>query len=124
MISIKTKGNFKNFKSYLEKVKNVFHSGILDKYGKMGIEALRANTPQDSGKTSESWRYVIKHTKNSATIEFHNDNIQNGYNVAMVLYTGHATKNGYWVQGVDYINPALMPIFEEMARNAIKEATK
>lgn len=124
MIEIKSKGNFNNLTNYLERVKNVFHSGILDKYGKMGVEALKANTPKDSGKTAESWYYVVKHEKDSATIEFHNKNIQNGYNVAMILYTGHATKKGYWVQGVDYINPALTPIFEEMAKNAIKEATK
>lgn len=124
MITISTKGDFKNLNSFLEKAKNIFHSGVLDKYGKMGVEALKANTPRDSGETAESWYCKIKHSKNSATIEFHNSNIQNGYNIAMILYTGHATKAGYWVQGVDYINPALKPIFEEMAKNALKEATE
>ncbi len=124
MITISTKGDFKNLNNFLEKAKNIFHSGVLDKYGKMGVEALKANTPRDSGETAESWSYKIKHSKNSATIEFYNSNIQNGYNIAMILYTGHATKAGYWVQGVDYINPALKPIFEEMAKNALKEATE
>lgn len=123
-ISFNVKGNFKNFISGLERMKNFFRFGALDKYGKMGVEALKANTPRDSGETAESWTYKIVHSKNSATIEFHNSNIQNGYNVAMILYTGHATKAGYWVQGVDYIDPALTPIFEEMAKNALKEATE
>lgn len=123
-ISINVKGDFKSFTTKLEKMKNFFKVGVLDKYGRMGVEALSANTPRDSGETAKSWGYKITHTKDSATIEFHNSNIQNGYNVAMILYTGHATKQGYWVQGVDYINPALKPIFEDMAKNALKEATE
>lgn len=123
-IEIRTKGSYKNLTTILERLKNVFKSGILDKYGKMGVEALRANTPVDSGETAESWSYKIKHSQNSAIIEFHNSNVENGYNIALILYTGHATKAGYWVQGVDYINPALKPIFEEMAKNALKEATE
>lgn len=123
-ISFNIKGDFKDFTSGLERLKNIFKTGVLDKYGQMGVEALKANTPRDSGETAESWSYKVKHSKNSATIEFYNSNIQNGYNIAMILYTGHATKAGYWVQGVDYINPALKPIFEEMAKNALKEATK
>lgn len=123
-ISITVKGNSKSFTTKLEKMKNFFKIGVLDKYGKLGVEALIANTPRDSGETAKSWEYKIRHTGNTATIEFHNTNIQNGYNVAMILYTGHATKQGYWVQGVDYINPALKPIFEDMAKNALKEATK
>lgn len=121
-IDIKVSGSFNKFNSTIERMRNFFKSGALDKYGKMGVEALQSATPQDSGITSESWFYRVKHTGNSAILEFHNSNIQEGYNVALILYTGHATKNGYWVQGVDYINPALTPIFEEMARNALKEA--
>lgn len=117
-------GDFKNITNFLERIKNVFNVGVLDKYGRLGVEALKEATPKDTGRTAESWYYEIKHTKNSATITFCNSNIQNGYNVAIVLQTGHATKSGFWVQGVDYINPALKPIFEEMANNALKEATK
>lgn len=124
VIGYETKGDFKNLTGFLEKAKEVFNVGVLDKYGRLGVEALRNATPKDSGLTAESWYYEIKHTKNTAIITFCNSNIQNGYNVAMVLYTGHATRSGYWVQGVDYINPALEPIFKEMANNALKEATK
>lgn len=123
-ITINTKGDFKKLTSFVERLKSLFSADILNKYGRLGVEALKNNTPKDSGETSESWKYKIIRAKNSATIEFHNTNIQNGYNVAIILYTGHATKNGYWIDGVDYINPALRPILEELAKNAIKEATK
>lgn len=122
-ISITVNGNMKNLNCYFERLKNLFNIGILDKYGKMGVEALRNSTPSKSSETANSWYYKIKRTGNSATIEFHNSNIQNGLNIAMILYTGHGTKEGYWVKGVDYINPALKPVFDELAKNAIKEAT-
>lgn len=124
IVTITTKGNFKKFNSFLEKSKNIFNVGILDKYGRIGVEELRKATPTDTSQTANSWSYKIKRTKDSVTLEFHNSNIQNGVNVAMILYTGHATKEGYWVEGVDYINPALKPIFDELAKNAIEEATK
>lgn len=123
-ITINTKSGFKNLTGLLERTKNLFNIGVLDEYGKKGVEALREATPKKSIETARSWYYEIKRNKNSAILEFHNSNIQNGVNIAMILYTGHATKNGYWVQGVDYINPALKPVFEEMAKNALKEATK
>lgn len=118
------KGDFKNLTGFLERARNVFNVGVLNKYGRLGVEALKEATPKKTGETADSWYYEIKHSKNSATITFCNSNIQNGYNVAIILQTGHATRSGYWVQGVDYINPALKPIFEEMANNALKEATE
>lgn len=123
-ITIITKGDTKKFNSFLERCKNVFDIGVLDKYGQKGVDALCEFTPKHTSLTANSWSYKINRTKNSVTLEFHNSNIQNGYNVAMILYTGHATKSGYWVQGVDYINPALTPVFNELAKNAMKEATK
>lgn len=123
-ITIKTRGNFKNFNSFLERSKNLFNVGVLDKYGRMGVEALKEATPKDTSRTSDAWSYKIVRTGNTVTLEFHNSNIQNGYNVAVLLYLGHATKSGYWVQGVDYINPALKPVFNELAKNALKEATE
>lgn len=123
-IVITSKGNLKKFNSFLERSRNLFNVGVLDKYGQKGVEALRNATPSKSNETANSWSYKIKRTKGSVTLEFHNSNIQNGINIAMILYTGHATRSGYWVQGVDYINPALKPVFDELAKNAIKEATK
>ena len=78
-ISFNIKGDFKDFTSGLERLKNIFKTGVLDKYGQMGVEALKANTPRDSGETAESWSYKVKHSQNSATIEFYNSNIQNGF---------------------------------------------
>lgn len=124
MISYKIKGNLKKTNSFLERAKEVFHTGDLDKYGKAGVEALSKATPVDSGKTSESWYYKIERTKNSVSISFYNSNIQNGTNVAVILQYGHATRNGAWVNGIDYINPALKPIFDKLANDAWKEATK
>lgn len=123
-IIIESKGDFKNLTGILERTKNFFNIGVLDKYGEKGVEALKKATPSKSLNTANSWYYKIKRTGKTAILEFHNSNIQNGVNIAMILYTGHATKDGYWVQGVDYINPALKPIFEEMAKDALKEATK
>ena len=122
IIHCKTKG--KNLNGFFEKTREIFNIGVLDKYGKEGVKALQQRTPKDSGKTAESWYYKIEHTKYGATLTFMNSNIQNGYNVAIVLQTGHATRNGSWVEGIDYINPALEPIFKELADNAFKEATK
>lgn len=124
MITFKVKGNFKKFNNFLEKAKEVFNVGVLDKYGKMGVEALSKSTPVDTGLTSQSWDYEIRRNGDTVSIVFLNTNIQNGCNVALMLATGHATRSGYWVEGIDYLTPALRPIFEEMAKNALKEATK
>jgi len=123
-IEVKAQGDFKNLTGLLERTKNFFNIGVLDKYGQKGVEALRRETPSKSLETANSWYYKIKRQNGQAIIEYHNSNIQNGVNIALILYTGHATKDGYWVQGVDYINPALKPIFEEMAKDALKEATE
>jgi hypothetical protein len=122
-ITISVKGDTKSLTSFFERTKNLFNIGILDKYGEKGVEALRKATPSKSSETANAWSYKIRRARNSVVLEFHNSNIQNGLNVAMILYTGHGTKEGYWVQGVDYINPALKPVFDELAKNAIKEAT-
>lgn len=123
-IQVEVKGDFKNLTGLLERTKNFFNIGVLDKYGEKGVEALKQATPKKSLETAAGWYYEIRRTSKTAILEFHNSNIQNGINIAMILYTGHATKDGYWVQGVDYINPALKPVFEEMAKDALKEATE
>ena len=124
MISFRQKGDFSKLTRYLERVKNVVKIGDLDKYGREGVAALSSATPIDSGLTANSWYYKIEHTNGSATISFHNSNIQNGVPIAVILQYGHGTRNGGWVQGRDYINPAIRPIFDKIADNACKEATK
>ena len=124
MISFRQKGDFSKLTRYLERVKNVVKIGDLDKYGREGVAALSSATPIDSGLTANSWYYKIEHTNGSATISFHNSNIQNGVPIGVILQYGHGTRNGGWVQGRDYINPAIRPIFDKIADNAWKEVTK
>ncbi|MBO7631115.1 MAG: HK97 gp10 family phage protein [Lachnospiraceae bacterium] len=117
MITFKHKGDFSKAFAFFERLKNLFKSGILDKYGREGVDALRRATPVDTGKTADSWRYEIKNTSNGMAIEFYNDNIPPGANVsvAILLQYGHGLHGGGYVRGIDYINPAARPIFERMS---------
>lgn len=124
MIRFRHKGDFSKVTHFLEKAKEVIRLGYLDKYGRAGVTALASATPVDSGKTSSSWYYEIVNQKDSAKIAFYNSNIQNGVPIAIILQYGHGTRNGGWVQGRDYINPAIQPIFDAIANEAWKEVTK
>ena len=124
MINIRQKGDFKNLSSFLEKTKEKLNLGLLDKYGREGIAALQAATPKDTGKTSESWYYKIERKNGSVSLTFHNSNQNKGVPIAIILQYGHATGNGGYVEGVDYINPALRPIFDKIAEEAWKEVKK
>ena len=124
MISFRQKGDFSKLTSYLERVKEIANRGILDKYGREGVAALSSATPVDSSLTANSWYYKIENRKGSATITFYNSNIQNGVSIAIILQYGHGTRNGGWVEGRDYINPAIQPIFDKIAEDAWKEVTK
>lgn len=124
MISFRQKGDFSKLTRYLERAKEAVQLGDLDKYGREGVAALASATPIDSGETSASWYYKITNTRGSTTITFHNSNIQKGVPIAIILQYGHGTRNGGWVQGRDYINPAIKPIFDRIANNAWREVTK
>lgn len=124
MIVFRQKGDFSKLTRYLEREKEVVKLGDLDKFGREGVAALASATPVDSGKTASSWSYEIQHKNGSATISFKNSNIQNGVPIAIILQYGHGTRNGGWVQGRDYINPAIQPIFDKIANEAWKEVTK
>ena len=124
MVTIKCVPKFKKTDSYLERLKEVFHSGLLDKYGKMGIDALRDATPKDTGLTSESWVYDIARVNHTITITWRNTNLNNGVPVAVLIQYGHATRNGGFVQGIDYVNPAMAPVFQKIAEEAWKEVKK
>lgn len=124
MISFRQKGDFSKLTSFLEKTKEAVKLGDLDRFGREGVAALASATPVDSGNTANSWYYKIEHTNGSATISFHNSNIQNGVPIAIILQYGHGTRNGGWVQGRDYINPAIQPIFDKIANTAWREVTK
>nr|DAM96986.1 MAG TPA: type I neck protein [Caudoviricetes sp.] len=124
MISFRHKGDFSKLTRFLERAKEAVRLGCLDKYGREGVVALASATPVDSGVTANSWYYKIENKRGSATITFYNSNSQNGVPIAIILQYGHGTRNGGWVQGRDYINPAIQPIFNKLADEAWREVTK
>lgn len=124
MISFRHTGDFSKTMNFLGRVKEGVRLRDLDKYGREGVAALSSATPVDTGLTAKSWYYKITKSRSSVTISFHNSNIQNGVPIAVILQYGHGTNNGGWVQGRDYINPAVQPIFDEIVNKAWREVTK
>lgn len=124
MITISSKGNFSATEKFLKKQMRLIDRFNLDKYGKEGCRALSNATPKDDGVTASSWYYEIEKKKGKATIVFKNSNINDGVPIAIILQYGHATKNGGWVEGIDYINPALKPIFERLTNEAFREVSR
>ncbi len=124
MISFRQKGDFSKLDKYFERLKEAAKIGVLDKYGRAGVSALASATPTRTGKTAASWSYEIKRQNGSTSIEFLNSNINKGVPIAIILQYGHGTGTGGWVEGRDYINPAIQPIFDKLAEEAWKEVTK
>ena len=124
LISFNSKGDFSKTIKFLSKSVNSDIRKILDQYGRDGVKALSSNTPKDSGLTAQSWSYKIKTTKTRVTLSWFNSNSEAGVPIAIILQYGHATKNGGWVEGVDYVNPSLKPIFDKMANAAWMEVNK
>ena len=124
MITFRQKGDFSKLTRFLEKAKEAVRLGDLDKYGREGVAALASATPVDTGLTANSWYYKIEHKDGTATISFFNSNVQNGVPIAIILQYGHGTGTGGWVQGRDYINPAIQPIFDKIVTEAGREVTK
>lgn len=121
MTGFRQKGDFSKLTRYLDKLKNGVRLSDLDKYGREGVAALASATPIDTGLTANSWYYEIVQKDDSITINFCNSNIQNGVPIAIILQYGHGTGTGGWVQGRDYINPAIRPIFDKLAKSAQRE---
>ena len=124
MITFRQKGDFSKLNGYLEKLKNVVKLGDLDRYGREGVAALSSATPKDTGNTASSWYYEITRQNESVSITFNNSNVNDGVPIAIILQTGHGTRNGGWVEGRDYINPAIRPVFDKIADEAWEEVTK
>lgn len=124
MIKVKSKGDYSKITRYLERVDKAAKISVLDKYGSQGVAALSSATPVESGKTASSWGYEIAHEQGRATITFTNSNINQGVPIAIILQYGHGTGTGGWVQGRDYINPAIQPIFDKIVEDAWREVTK
>ena len=124
IINFYHKGNFSKTTKFFNALTNRKYLNILDTYGQKGVEALQAATPEDSGETARSWSYEIKRDKYRTSLTWTNSNIVDGVNVAIILQYGHATRNGGWVEGKDYINPALQPLFDQMAEEIWSEVKK
>ena len=123
MITIKHVGNFEKTNRFFKKMLNFEVRKFLKECGEEGVAALQAATPKDSGKTAESWRYEIEQHGKTATITWYNSNLNEGVNVAIILQYGHGTGTGGYVKGIDYINPALKPVFDRLAETLWKEVT-
>ena len=123
MITFQHKGDFKKTIKFLNSISDFPIRKILEKYGQMGVNALSAATPVDTGKTAASWTYEIEVSKDSYTITWLNTNVNKHVNIALILQYGHATRNGGYVAGRDYINPALQPVFDQIAAEAWQEVT-
>ena len=124
MVGFRQKGDFKKVTSFFEKAKESFNIGILDKYGREGVAALASATPKDTGLTAASWYYKIENKGKVATIGFYNRNIQNGIPIALIINYGHITGTKGWVQGRDYINPTIQPVFDKLLDEAWREVTR
>ena len=121
MIVIKKTGDYRRANSYLERLLEIVHLGILDKYGSKGVAALQAATPKETGRTANSWYYEISHTTSSASITWFNSNNNQGYNIAILIQYGHGTGTGAYIQGIDYVNPAMKDVFEQIANDVCEE---
>lgn len=123
MIKVRSKGDFSKTEKFLKKSFGRNYRSVLEKFAKQGVAALASATPVESGETASSWDYEIIQNGSSISVVWTNSHVEKGVNIAIILQYGHATRNGGWVDGRDYINPALRPIFDEMAKAAWKEVT-
>lgn len=124
MITFRQKGDFSKLTRFFERAKEAVHLGELDKYGREGVAALASATPVDTGETASSWYYEIENRDGVAKIKFCNSHIHDGVPIAIILQYGHGTGTGGWVEGRDYINPAIRPIFDRIANDVWREVTK
>ena len=124
MVKIVCKGDYKKAQRYFTKLREAAQIKVLEKYGQKGVDELRKATPKRSGKTADSWTYSVERKDGSATITWENTNVNKGVNIAVIIQYGHGTGTGGYVKGIDYINPAITPIFEQLADEAWREVTQ
>ena len=124
MITFRQKGDCAKLTRYFVNLEKAIDLADLNKYGAQGVAALASATPVDSGLTASSWYYEVEKGKGVASITFYNSNVHRGICIAIILQYGHGTGTGGYVQGRDYINPAIQPIFDQLAEDAWKEVTK
>lgn len=123
-LSIKTKGSFKNVEKFFKRMERQDLAKKINQYGLLGAAALAANTPMDSGKTASSWDFEIHNSQGNIELVWTNSNFNKGVNIAILIQYGHGTRNGGYVQGRDFINPAIRPVFDAIAKDIWNEVTK
>ena len=124
MIRLSYINRFERTTRYFTKLLKMSYSDIMHKYGKIGVERLKIYTPKDTGLTANSWSYEVKKNRDVLSLSFKNSNVNNGVPIAIIIQYGHGTKNGGYVAGVDYINPALKPVFEDLKNELIAEVKR
>lgn len=122
-IIIESKGEWKNTRKFLKFIQTWEVKHILEKYAEEGLRSLTDATPSESGKTAECWDYEVEASASSGAIHWTNTNINDGVNIALIIQYGHGLRQGGYVEGTDYINPAIKPVFEALAEEAWKEVT-
>lgn len=123
MITLTSKGDFRRTEAFLKKMSRRDIFKVLSKYGQEGVAALSSATPVESGLAASSWSYEVENNRRSASISWLNHDIERGFPVAIMLQFGYGTGTGGYVQGRDYINPAIKPIFDKIAESVWREVT-
>jgi hypothetical protein len=124
LIKLSSRGSFKNVEAFLGRMKRREQFAGLEKYGPIGVNALAAATPKESGETASSWYYEIFSRPGYFSIRWANSNMEEGISIAAIIQYGHGTGDGGYVQGIDYINPVMRPIFQQIADDMWREVTK
>ena len=124
MFRLISKGDWSKTSKFLEKCKTLFNSASFDKYGRVGVIALESATPKETGATANAWSYKVEKSSNQVSIIWENSNEPKGFPVAVMLQFGHGTGTGGFVRGIDYINPAMRPVFEQIAEDLWREVTQ
>ena len=120
-VRFKHKGDLSKTQKFMERARELIRIGKFDEYGRQGVKALAEATPRLTGETAESWDYTIERTRGSVTIYWTNSNVKDGVNIAVILQYGHGTGNGAYIEGTDYIRPAMRSVFKQIADDAWKE---
>lgn len=115
MLRVSVSGSFDKTETSLKNLSRRNYRAILERYGKMGVDALSLATPTDTGRTAASWMYKIQERRSGMELVWYNTNQPDGIPVAVLIQYGHGTNHGGWVEGRDYINPAIQPIFDQLS---------
>jgi hypothetical protein len=123
MISATSTGSFEKTMAFLKLMQSNRIFNVLDRYGRIGVDLLASATPRDTGETSESWRYTVTHKAGRHAITWYNTHVEDGINIAIIIQYGHGTGTGGFVEGIDYINPVIRPLFDKILDDVWRQVT-